>query len=85
MRFVFQKRERIKMDFGIFVDAVIGILILVIGYLWKSQADDVKRIDILLNRTREDFASRSEVKEQMDRVLEYLHRLEDKLDRLNDK
>ncbi len=73
------------MDFGIFVDAVIGILILVIGYLWKSQADDVKRIDILLNRTREDFASRSEVKEQMDRVLEYLHRLEDKLDRLNDK
>ena len=55
------------------------------GYLWKSQADDVKRIDILLNRTREDFASRSEVKEQIDRVLEYLHRLEDKLDRLNDK
>tara|TARA_B100000902_G_C26994441_1_gene756707 strand:+ start:444 stop:665 length:222 start_codon:yes stop_codon:yes gene_type:complete len=73
------------MDLGIFVDAVIGILICVIGYLWKSQADDVKRIDILLNRTREDFASRSEVKEQMDRVLEYLHRLEDKLDRLNSK
>lgn len=73
------------MDFGIFVDAIIGILICVIGYLWKSQADDVKRIDILLNRTREDFASRSEVKEQMDRVLEYLHRLEDKLDRLNSK
>mgnify|MGYP003138080104 FL=1 len=73
------------MDFGIFVDAIIGVLICVIGYLWKSQADDVKRIDILLNRTREDFASRSEVKEQMDRVLEYLHRLEDKLDRLNDK
>jgi len=73
------------MDFGIFVDVIIGVLICVIGYLWKSQADDVKRIDILLNRTREDFASRSEVKEQIDRVLEYLHRLEDKLDRLNDK
>ena len=73
------------MDIGIFVDAIIGILIFVIGYLWKSQADDVKRIDILLNRTREDFASRSEVKEQMDRVLEYLHRLEDKLDKLNTK
>ena len=73
------------MELGIFVDAIIGVLICVIGYLWKSQADDVKRIDILLNRTREDFASRSELKEQMDRVLEYLHRLEDKLDRLNDK
>lgn len=80
------KKERgLIMDIGIFVDAVIGILIFVIGYLWKSQADDVKRIDILLNRTREDFASRSEVKEQMDRVLEYLHRLEDKLDKLNTK
>jgi len=73
------------MDFGIFVDAIIGVLICVIGYLWKSQADHILRIDILLNRTREDFASRTEVKEQMDRVLEYLHRLEDKLDRLNDK
>jgi len=71
------------MELGLFFDALIGVLILVVGYLWKTQADDVKRIDILLNRTREDYASRSEVKEQMARILELLHRLEDKMDRMS--
>ena len=40
---------------------------------------EVKRIDILLNRTREDYATRSELKEDMQQVLQALHRVEDKL------
>jgi hypothetical protein len=43
---------------------------------------EIKRIDILLNRTREDYASRAEVKDEMQHVMEALHRLEDKLDRV---
>jgi hypothetical protein len=46
---------------------------------------ELKRIDILLNRTREEYASRSEVKEEMHGVMEALHRLEDKLDRVLSK
>ena len=42
---------------------------------------EIKRIDILLNRTREDYATRSELKEDMQQVLQALHRVEDKLDR----
>ena len=58
---------------------------MVIGYLWKSQADDVKRIDILLYRTREDYASRSEVSDQITRLSESMIRLESKLDRVLEK
>jgi hypothetical protein len=43
---------------------------------------EIKRIDILLNRTREDYASRAEVRDEMQHVMEALHRLEDKLDRV---
>ena len=45
-------------------------------------AAEVKRIDILLNRTREDFATKAELVEDMNRVMEALHRVEDKLDRV---
>ena len=43
---------------------------------------EMKRIDILLNKTREEYASRSEMKQEMHGVMEALHRLEDKLDRV---
>jgi hypothetical protein len=42
---------------------------------------EIKRIDILLNRTREDYATKNELREDMNRVMEALHRVEDKLDR----
>jgi hypothetical protein len=53
------------------------LLTLVIGpafFVFRSMLAEIKRIDILLNRTREDYATRSELKEA-------LHRVEDKLDR----
>jgi len=60
------------------------LLTLVIGpafFIVRSMLAEIKRIDILLNRTREDYATRSELKEDMQQVLSALHRLEDKLDR----
>jgi hypothetical protein len=50
-------------------------------WVFRSMIGEVKRIDILLNRTREDYATRSELKEDMQQVLQALHRVEDKLDR----
>ena len=61
------------------------ILTLVIApALWtfRSMMLEVKRLDILLNKTREEYASRAEVKLEMHGVMEALHRLEDKLDRV---
>lgn len=50
-------------------------------WVFRSMIGEIKRIDILLNRTREDYATRSELKEDMQQVLQALHRVEDKLDR----
>lgn len=51
--------------------------------LWtfRQLMAEVKRIDILLNRTREEYATREDLRDSMDRVMEALHRVEDKLDR----
>ena len=61
------------------------ILTLVIApavWAFRGLVQEVKRIDILINKTREEYASRSEVKQEMHGVMEALHRLEDKLDRV---
>ena len=60
------------------------ILTLVIApafLMFRSMMAEVKRIDILLNRTREDYATKNELRDDMARVMEALHRVEDKLDR----
>ena len=62
-----------------------GILTLVIApviWVFRSMFNEVKRLDILLNKTREEYAKRDDVKEDMHVVLDALQRLEDKLDKI---
>ena len=60
------------------------ILTLVIApalWMFRNQMAELKRIDILLNKTREEYATRGDMHNEMQQVMEALHRLEDKLDR----
>ena len=50
-------------------------------WMFRSLMAEVKRVDILLNRTREDYATKNELREDMQQVMGALHRVEDKLDR----
>jgi len=62
-----------------------GILTLVIApviWVFRSMFMEVKRLDILLNKTREEYAKRDDVKEDMHTVMDALQRLEDKLDKI---
>ena len=61
------------------------MLVLGFGYWASTLSGEVKRIEILLNRTREDYASRSEVSDQITRLSEAMVRLESKLDRVLEK
>jgi hypothetical protein len=64
------------------------ILTLVIApafWVVRGMLQEIKRIDILLNRTREEYATKNDLREDMNRVMEALHRVEDKLDRALDK
>lgn len=48
----------------------------------KSQHEELKRVTILLNRTREEYLTKEEANTDMSRVLDRLDRLNEKLDRL---
>jgi len=49
-------------------------------WMFRSLMAEVKRIEILLNKTREDYATRLELRDDMRQVMDALHRVEDKLD-----
>ena len=74
-----------EIDPVIFWNVILTLVIAPAIWTFRSVMLEVKRLDILLNRTREEYASRSEVKEEMHGVMEALHRLEDKLDRVLSK
>jgi hypothetical protein len=62
-----------------------GVLTLVIApaiWMFRSMLSEIKRLDILLNKTREEYAKRDDVKEDMHTVMDALQRLEDKLDKI---
>ena len=64
------------------------ILTLVIApavWAFRGLIQEVKRIDILLNKTREEYATRKELRDDLTQVMEALHRLEDKLDKVLSK
>ena len=57
-----------------------------LSWVLKDKADELKRVTILLNRTREEVAkeyvTKTEVHADINRVLDRLDRLDEKLDRL---
>ena len=69
------------MDLVHIIDTLIGIVVMGGAWFVSGMTKEQKRIEILLNRTREEYVTRSEVREDMSRVMEALHRVEDKLDR----
>ena len=65
---------------------VLSGLIALIGFFAKSMHNEVSRLNILLNRTREEFAkeyvTKAEVHADINRVMDRLDALDAKIDRL---
>ena len=62
-----------------------GLLTLVIApaiWVFRGMFMEVKRLDILLNKTREEYANLDDVKEDMHDIMDAMKRLEDKLDKI---
>ena len=71
-----------EIDPVIFWNVILTLVIAPAIWTFRNIMIEVKRIDILLNRTREEYASRAELKDEMQNVMDALHRVEDKLDRV---
>jgi len=60
----------------------LSTVLAIFGWILKSHVDEVKRLQILLNRTREDYATRADVHSDINRVLARIDTLDEKMDRL---
>ena len=62
------------------------IFVALIGYMMHEKFNELKRIDILLNKTREEVARDNVTKAEVERIVEHMdarfNKLESKIDQL---
>ena len=81
--------EGITIDPHVLWEIIITIIIVPAGFLVRSLLAEQKRLDILVNKTREEIAREYVTREQLEKDLEKLiatmERIDEKLDRLQTK
>jgi len=70
------------MEMTSLVDMLLGMLAAAGAWWANGMSREQKRVEKLMNKTREDYATRADMKDDMRRVMEALHRVEDKLDKV---
>ena len=60
---------------------IITLIIMPFAWAFNKMFAEVKRLQILLNKTREEYLPKKDFNSDFKEVLNYLRRLEDKLDR----
>tara|TARA_R100000406_G_scaffold61861_2_gene43116 strand:+ start:52 stop:282 length:231 start_codon:yes stop_codon:yes gene_type:complete len=61
---------------------LLTVIVAPIAWYIKAQSDELKRVQILLNKTREQYVHKNDHKDDIEKVVEHLLRLETKLDSL---
>ena len=74
-----------ELDGTLVWNIVITLIIMPFAWAFNKMFAEVKRLQILLNKTREEYASKEDLRDASGRVMEALHRLEDKLDKVLSK
>mgnify|MGYP003111791923 CR=1 FL=1 len=69
------------MMWNIIITVVLGPF----AWAFSKMFSEVKRLQILLNKTREEYASKEDLRHTSNRIVETLNRLEDKLDKVLSK
>jgi len=81
--------EGITIEPHLLWDLFLTIIVIPAGFLVRSVLAEQKRLDILVNKTREEIAKEYVTREQLEKDLEKLigtmERIEDKLDRIQTK
>ena len=68
---------------------IMTVIIVPLGFLIRTVLSEQKRLDILVNKTREeiarDYATREQIEAEFERVLSSIQKIDEKLDRLQHK
>jgi len=66
----------------LFWNIILTMVVVPFGSSFNKMFQEVKRIQILLNKTREEYARKDDVKDDMHELMDAIRRLEDKLDKI---
>lgn len=66
-------------------NVIITVVLGPFAWAFSKMFSEVKRLQILLNRTREDYATKSELHNETKEIKELVIRIENKLDRFIEK
>lgn len=69
-------------DGMMFWNIVLTLVVAPALWAFRQLYGEVKRLQILLNQTRESYARRDDVREDMGLLLAHLNRIEDKIDKV---
>ena len=68
---------------------VMTVIIVPLGFLIRTVLSEQKRLDILVNKTREeiakDYATREQIEADFNRIMTSIQKIDEKLDRLQQK
>ena len=74
-----------ELDVSTLWSAIITLVLMPFAWAFNKMFAEVKRLQILLNKTREEYSTKEDLRDTSGRVMEALHRLEDKLDKVLSK
>ena len=63
-------------------NALLTTFIALLGWNLKSKADEIQRLQVLLNKTREEIARENVTQNELDKIVNHL---DGRFDKLNDK
>ena len=64
---------------------IVALVVVPMGWWISQMSSEVKRLNILLNMTRESYIKREDHQSELSRVVYHLVRLEGKIDKLAEK
>ena len=77
-----------EFDSHIIWNIILTLVIAPLAWWIRTSHDEIRRQDILLNKTREeiarDYVSKRELEQDLNRILNAIQKLDEKLDRINE-
>ena len=84
MRSSWQDKGQERLMEMVIWNGILTAFLALLGFVLKDKADEIKRLNILISKTREehakDYITKAEVHNDINRVLDRIDRLENKID-----
>ena len=77
-----------EFDTNIIWNIILTLIVMPLAWWIRTSHDEIRRQDILLNKTREeiarDYVSKRELEQDLTRILDAIQKLSEKLDRMQE-